>query len=140
MEPILLKNVKSERPVPVGEYNDGRGYAAFKRVLKELSPRDVIEEVKRSNLRGRGGAGFSAGRKWDFILKDYPGPRYLCCNADESEPGTFKDRQIIEHDPHMILEGMAIAAYAIGSHRAYIYIRGEFAYGARCLLLSLIHI
>ena len=133
MEPILLKNLSSPEPVSIDAYNDGKGYEALKKVLDEMQPADLIEVVKASGLRGRGGAGFSAGMKWSFIPKDYPGLRYFACNADESEPGTFKDRQIIEHDPHMILEGVSIGSYAIGAKKAYIYIRGEFAYGAKCL-------
>jgi NADH-quinone oxidoreductase subunit F len=98
-----------------------------------VSPADVTEMVKKSGLRGRGGAGFPTGVKWSFIPKDHPGPKYLCCNADESEPGTFKDRQLIERDPHQMLEGILIAAYAIGVETSYIYIRGEFVLGAKIL-------
>lgn len=133
MEPVLSVNFKSEKPVSIDQYNDGKGWTAFKKAVTQMKQEEVIEEVKASGLRGRGGAGFSTGMKWSFIPKDYPGARYLVCNADESEPGAFKDRQIIEHDPHMILEGMAIGAYAIGAKKAYIYIRGEFVYGAKCL-------
>ena len=133
MEPILTKNISSPEPVGIDAYNDGKGYEALSKVLGEMEKTDVIDTVKASGLRGRGGAGFSAGMKWSFIPADYPGPRYLACNADESEPGTFKDRQIIEHDPHMIIEGISIGSYAIGAKKAYIYIRGEFAYGAKCL-------
>ena len=132
MEPVLLRNVNSPKPVGIDAYNDGKGYEALKKAL-DMKPAEVIEIVKSSGLRGRGGAGFSTGTKWSFIPADYPGARYLACNADESEPGTFKDRQIIEHDPHMIIEGMAIGSYAIGAKKAYIYIRGEFVYGAKCL-------
>ena len=82
--------------------------------------------VKDSNLKGRGGAGFPTGVKWGFVLKDSDKPKYLCCNADESEPGTFKDRVLMEGDPHMMLEGMALASYAIGAEIAYLYIRGEY--------------
>ncbi len=133
MEPVLTKNISSTGPVGIDAYNDGKGYEALKKVLDGMSRAEVIDTVKACGLRGRGGAGFSAGMKWSFIPSDYPGPRYLACNADESEPGTFKDRQIIEHDPHMILEGMSVASYAIGAKKAYIYIRGELAYGAKCL-------
>lgn len=133
MEPILLKNVSSEKPVTIDKYNDGKGYEALKKVLDGMSRKDLIDTVKASGLRGRGGAGFSTGMKWSFIPADYPGAKYFACNADESEPGTFKDRQIIEHDPHMVIEGVAVGAYAIGAKKAYIYIRGEFAYGAKCL-------
>ncbi len=137
-EPILLKNML--QPGYRGlleEYRAVGGYTAFEKVLKEISPAEVIEIVKKSGLRGRGGAGFPTGLKWSFIPKDYPGPRYLCCNADESEPGTFKDRQLIERDPHQMLEGIGIACHAIGSHQAYIYIRGEFDLGAEIIQRAL---
>jgi NADH-quinone oxidoreductase subunit F len=114
-------------------YEENGGYAAARRGLTEHQPLELVEMVKSSNLRGRGGAGFPAGVKWGFLPKDSPLPRYLCVNADESEPGTFKDRQIIENNPHLLLEGILLAAYAIQSHTAYIYIRGEFAYGAKVL-------
>jgi len=102
-------------------------------VLGKVSPADVTAVVMKSGLRGRGGAGFPTGVKWGFLPKDYQGPRYLCCNADESEPGTFKDRQLIERDPHQLLEGMLLACYAIGAASSYIYIRGEFVLGAKIL-------
>ncbi|HET6370897.1 MAG TPA: NADH-quinone oxidoreductase subunit NuoF [Nitrospiria bacterium] len=133
-EKILLKNM--DTPGYTGSLADYRrqgGYAAVGKILGKMSPAEVIETVKKSGLRGRGGAGFPTGTKWSFIPKDHPGPKYLCCNADESEPGTFKDRQLIENDPHQIIEGMIIACYAIGAHTAFIYIRGEFALGARIL-------
>lgn len=107
-------------------YVDHGGYKQAQKVLKEMKPDDVIEFVKKSNLRGRGGAGFPTGMKWSFIPKDSAKPVYLVCNADESEPGTFKDRIIMENDPHCLLEGMIIAGYAIRCSKAFIYIRGEF--------------
>lgn len=109
------------------------GYAAARTALTSLTPADVTAQVKDANLRGRGGAGFGTGMKWGFLPKDSDKPVYLCCNADESEPGTFKDRAIIERNTHVLLEGLLISSYAIGAHTAYIYIRGEFAYGAQCL-------
>ena len=133
-EKILLKNM--EQPGYTGslrEYEQTGGYTALKKILGKISQADVIETVKKSGLRGRGGAGFPTGVKWGFIPKDHPGPTYLCCNADESEPGTFKDRQLIERDPHQILEGILIACYAIGAETAYNYIRGEFVLGAKIL-------
>jgi NADH-quinone oxidoreductase subunit F len=133
-EKILLKNMS--QPGYTGSLEDYRGvggYAMFEKVLKEMSPPDLIDIVKKSGLRGRGGAGFPTGLKWSFIPKDHSGPRYLCCNADESEPGTFKDRQLIERDPHQMLEGIGIACFAIGAHQAYIYIRGEFDLGAEII-------
>lgn len=110
----------------LASYKAEGGYQALPKVLKEMKPEQVTEEVKKSGVRGRGGAGFPAGVKWGFVPKDHPGPKYLCCNADEGEPGTFKDRQLMEEDPHMLIEGMAISSYAIGANTAYIYIRGEF--------------
>ena len=133
-DPILLKNM--QQPGYTGslaEYERAGGYQALKQVLAGVPPDDVIDLVKKSGLRGRGGAGFPTGVKWGFIPKGHPGPKYLCCNADESEPGTFKDRQLMERDPHQVLEGIAIACYAIGAQTAYIYIRGEFRLGAKIL-------
>lgn len=104
------------------------GYETAKKVLATQQPEEVIEEVKKSGLRGRGGAGFPTGVKWGFLPKDNPKPRYLCVNADESEPGTFKDRYIMEYDPHMLLEGIIISCFAIKSNKAFIYIRGEYYY------------
>jgi NADH-quinone oxidoreductase subunit F len=101
------------------------GYQALKKALT-MAPGDVTEEVKTSGLRGRGGAGFPCGLKWSFMPQDSGKPHYLVCNADESEPGTFKDREIMRWTPHALIEGCAIAAYAIGAERCYIYIRGEF--------------
>ena len=108
------------------------GYEQLKQALT-LSRDDIVNKVKNSGLRGRGGAGFSCGLKWSFIKPDEKRPVYLICNADESEPGTFKDRYIIHEDPHQLLEGMLISCYALGAHTAYIYIRGEFPEGAKIL-------
>ncbi|MGE3153834.1 MAG: NADH-quinone oxidoreductase subunit NuoF [Nitrospiraceae bacterium] len=133
-EPILLKNMM--QPGYSGsltDYERTGGYQALRQVLGKVAPAEVAAIVTKSGLRGRGGAGFPTGIKWGFLPKDYQGPRYLCCNADESEPGTFKDRQLMERDPHQVLEGIAIASYAIGSETSYIYIRGEFALGASIL-------
>ncbi|MFQ5883406.1 MAG: NADH-quinone oxidoreductase subunit NuoF [Candidatus Methylomirabilales bacterium] len=106
------------------------GYQALTKVLRDHQPSEIIKIVKRSGLRGRGGAGFPAGVKWGFIPQGYGLPIYLLCNADEGEPGTFKDRQLIERDPHQVIEGIIIASYAIGAQTSYIYIRGEFLEGA----------
>jgi NADH-quinone oxidoreductase subunit F len=130
---ILFKYIDDPNQVDIDTYISHGGYKALEKVLKSMQPAQVIDEVKKSGLRGRGGAGFPAGMKWSFIPKDSPKPRYLVCNADESEPGTCKDRVLMERDPHGIVEGMAIAAFAIGSHQAYIYIRGEFVYPARMM-------
>ena len=133
-ELILFKNmVRPGYGGTLDEYRAVGGYAALERVLKDYTPAGVIDAVKKSGLRGRGGAGFPTGLKWSFIPKDHKGSRYLCCNADESEPGTYKDRQLMERDPHQMLEGMAICCYAIGAQTAYIYIRGEFDLGAEIL-------
>jgi len=133
-ELILFKNMQeSGYDGLLCHYQQKGGYTAIAKVLGGISPEEVIETVKKSGLRGRGGAGFPTGTKWGFIPRHTPGPRYLCCNADESEPGTFKDRQLIERDPHQMIEGMIIASYALGVHTAYIYIRGEFILGAKIL-------
>ncbi len=108
-------------------YRREGGYAAVEKAFK-MSPADVVEEVKKSGLRGRGGAGFPTGMKWSFLAKPEGVPRYLVCNADESEPGTFKDRYLMEFLPHLLIEGLVIASYALGSNRTYIYIRGEYAW------------
>ncbi len=118
----------------IDAYESDGGYETVRKVLKELEAGAVVDMVKESGLRGRGGAGFPTGLKWTFVPKDTGKPVYLLCNADESEPGTFKDREIIEHDPHQLLEGIIISSYAIGCHDAYIYIRGEFALGYAVLV------
>ena len=117
----------------LAEYEQAGGYQALKKVLGKIQPSALTEMVKQSGLRGRGGAGFPTGVKWSFLPKDYTGPIYLCCNADESEPGTFKDRQLMERDPHQLIEGILIASYAIRAEIGYIYIRGEFSLGAQIL-------
>jgi len=109
-------------------YRKNGGYTAVEKALKEMSPDAVTEEVKKSGLRGRGGAGFPAGMKWSFLAKPEGVPRYLVCNADESEPGTFKDRYLMEFLPHLLIEGLIVSSYALGSHSTYIYIRGEYAW------------
>lgn len=109
------------------------GYASLEKSLKQMTPDEVVEEVKKSGLRGRGGAGFPTGMKWSFIDKKSDKPHYLVCNADEGEPGTFKDRYFMQHNPHALLEGMIVSSYALNVHTAYIYIRGEFFYILRIL-------
>lgn len=106
-------------------YEKSGGYRSLKGLFK-MKPDEVIEHVKKSGLRGRGGAGFSAGMKWGFVPKDIDKPKYLCANADEGEPGTFKDRKILQLDPHMMIEGVIICCYAVGIHTAYVYVRGEY--------------
>jgi NADH-quinone oxidoreductase subunit F len=130
---ILTRNVNRPNPAHIDSYLVNEGYVALPRALNEMTPEEVIDEVRFSRLRGRGGAGFPAGMKWDFASRDSREQKYIICNADEGEPGTFKDRVLIEKDPHAILEGMAIAGYAVGAEKGFIYIRGEYPVGARIL-------
>lgn len=130
---MIFKNVDRKGWDPsIETYIKDGGYEVLKKAL-EMKPEDVAAEVKKSSVRGRGGAGFPAGVKWGFIPPNNEKPVYLVCNADESEPGTFKDRYIIHQDPHQMIEGMIITAYAVGAKIAYIYIRGEFPEGAKIL-------
>jgi NADH-quinone oxidoreductase subunit F len=131
-DPVLLRNVYKKDSASLPTYEAGGGYRNLKKHLS-MKPEEIIEAVKRSALRGRGGAGFPTGMKWGFLPKDNPKPRYLCVNADESEPGTYKDRLIIERDPHQLLEACVVSAHAIGSRTCFIYIRGEFVEGIRIL-------
>ena len=122
---VLSKHFGDPTQRQIDTYVERGGYSALKKAL-EMGPEKVIEEVKTSGLRGRGGAGFPTGVKWSFMPKESGKPHYLLCNADESEPGTFKDRELIRWDPHQLIEGCLIGAYAIGAKHAYIYCRGEF--------------
>ncbi len=132
-EPVLTKFVGERQSYSLDAYvRDQRGYEGLRKALTG-QPNDIIEQVKASGLRGRGGAGFPTGLKWQFVLKDTPKPKYICCNADESEPGTFKDHVLMERNPHLLIEGCAIGCYAIGAKVAYIYIRGEFLHVQRIL-------
>src|ERR1043166_9170862 len=124
---LLLKNINQEGINNLSGYRANGGYAALQKAIK-MKPEDIVEEVKKSGLRGRGGAGFPTGMKWRFIAKPSGVPRYLVCNADESEPGTFKDRYLMERIPHLLLEGMIISSFALGANTSYIYIRGEMMY------------
>ena len=124
--PVLLANFHKPNGHTLAVYEAGRGYTGLRRVLKEMSPKDVVELVKASGLRGRGGAGFPTGQKWSFLPKDRPGPIYLCVNADESEPGTFVNRIQMESDPHQVIEGILLACYAIHATMACVYIRREY--------------
>lgn len=133
MEKVLLRNIEVQDSHTLTVYKSHGGYRALEKALREMSPEQAMEEVKASGLRGRGGAGFPTGMKWGFVPKDSPKPKYLVCNADESEPGTFKDRLLIERDPHAVIEGTILASYAIQSHMAFIYIRGELVFGYRVL-------
>ena len=130
---VLTKNIDVPNLQQIDVYESLGGYKNLAKALKEYTPDSIVDIVKKSGLRGRGGAGFPTGMKWGFVPKDSGKPIYLCVNADESEPGTFKDRLIIEKDPHQLIEGTVISAYALDCHRAFIYIRGEFAYGAGVL-------
>ena len=125
MEPILTKYIREPNGHTLDFFVKHQGYEGLKKALA-MKPADVIELVKASGLRGRGGAGFPTGLKWQFVLKDSPKPKYICCNADESEPGTFKDHVLMERNPHLMFEGCLIGCWAIGAKVAYIYIRGEF--------------
>lgn len=126
MEKVLSARFDIPNSHMIDVYMQTGGYQALEKALKEMTPEQVTEEVKKSALRGRGGAGFSTGMKWSFVPKGSPKPKYVLCNADESEPGTCKDRLILEKDPHAMIEGILIAAYAIDAHLAFIYIRGEY--------------
>jgi NADP-reducing hydrogenase subunit HndC len=123
---IVLKNVGLIDPEDIEEYIINEGYEALGKVLKEMSPEETIKIIKDSGLRGRGGAGFPTGLKWQFVRGAKGSKKYVICNADESEPGTFKDRLVLEGDPHAIIEAMLIGAYAVGADEGYVYIRGEY--------------
>lgn len=123
-KPLLIPNIKNLHKIDVYEKNDG--YKQLAEVLKNKSPEEVTNEVKAANIRGRGGAGFNAGLKWSFMPKPDGRPRYLAANGDESEPGTFKDRQIFEYNPHLFIEGAILAGYAMSITAVYVYIRGEY--------------
>ena len=125
---LLLENVHIPGIETYDVYRKNGGYRSVEKAIKSLTPDEVVEEVKKSGLRGRGGAGFPTGMKWSFLAKPEGVPRYLVCNADESEPGTFKDRYLMEKIPHLLVEGMITASYALGANTSYIYIRGEFMY------------
>ena len=131
--PVLSTRFKDRNGTWMEGYLASDGYLAAKKALTSMTPEEVIAEVLAANLRGLGGAGFPTGRKWSFVPKETTKPKFLVVNADEGEPGTFKDRYIMERDPHALLEGMIIAAYAIGSHKAYVYIRGEYFRSAQRL-------
>ncbi|MGY4707843.1 NADH-quinone oxidoreductase subunit NuoF [Candidatus Bipolaricaulota sp. J31] len=124
---VVLRNCGVINPADIEEYIATGGYEALTKALTEMSPEAVLEEIKESGLRGRGGAGFPTGLKWEAVRRAPGEEKYVLCNADEGEPGTFKDRLIMEGDPHRLIEGMAIAAYAVGARRGYVYIRGEYA-------------
>jgi NADH-quinone oxidoreductase subunit F len=132
-EPVLLRRVGKPDSQSLASYRADGGYRALAKAVNEMTPAQVVQVVKDSGLRGRGGAGFPCGVKWTFLPKDHPGPIYLCVNADESEPGTFNNRILMEEDPHQVLEGIALAAYATRASTAYIYIRYEYGRSYRVL-------
>jgi NADH-quinone oxidoreductase subunit F len=132
-EKILTRLFQVEGITRFDVYRGKGGYDAVEKALKKMEPAEVMEEIKKASLRGRGGAGFPAGVKWSFVPQDIPKPKYLCVNADEGEPGTFKDRYLMTHNPHLLLEGIIIASYAVGIQAAFVYIRGEYEATARRL-------
>lgn len=134
---ILFKNNKEINPESIHDYIRVGGYHALAKALSEMSPENVIEEVKRSGLRGRGGAGFPTGRKWEFCRNAPDTTKYVICNADEGDPGAFMDRSLLESNPHSVVEGMIIGAYAIGAHKGYIYVREEYPLAVERLTIAL---
>ena len=136
MNKILLINIEKPDQTSIAKYRERGGYKALGKALG-MEPAAIVEEVKTSGLRGRGGAGFPTGMKWGFVPRNTGKPTYLLCNADESEPGTFKDRILMERDPHLLIEGMAIACFALGCHLSYIYLRGEYEFIAHTLQRAL---
>src|SRR6266540_5908045 len=134
-EPVLLRRVG--RPLDIGAYRADGGYGTLQRVLHEVPREQIVQLVRDSGLRGRGGAGFSCGLKWPFLPKDHPGLIYLCVNIDESEPCTFNNRYLIENDPHQVLEGILLACYATRASTAYLYFRYEYGKAARIMQQAL---
>ena len=128
MKQFLLEHINVPGINTFEVYRKQGGYGSVEKALKSMTPEQIIEEVKESGLRGRGGAGFPTGLKWTFLDKKSDKPRYLVCNADESEPGTFKDRYLMEKIPHLLIEGMISSSYALGAKTSYIYVRGEYMY------------
>ena len=122
---LLLTNINVPGINTFDVYRKNGGYASVEKALKKMTPDEIVEEVKKSGLRGRGGAGFPTGMKWSFLAKPEGVPRYLVCNADESEPGTFKDRYLMTYIPHLLIEGMIVSSFALGANVSYIYVRGE---------------
>ena len=129
---ILTANCGKAKPTSLNQYVENGGYRGLRKAIA-IKPEDIIAEVKAAGLVGRGGAAFPTGIKWEGAFKADGKPKYVVCNADESEPGTFKDRVLMEEDPHRTIEGMIIAAYAIGAHEGYLYIRGEYPYGYKVM-------
>ena len=134
---IALKNCGIINPEDIDEYIAFDGYLALEKVLSDMKPEEVIETVRNSGLRGRGGAGFPTGKKWELTRASEGKQKYVVCNADEGDPGAFMDRSILEGDPHSVLEAMAIAAYAIGADKGYIYVRAEYPIAVERLKLAI---
>jgi len=133
MEQILLDPHRADRCLTLDDYRATGGFTALQQAVADMTPHDVQQAVIDSGMRGRGGAGFPTGRKWSFVPRDLPGPRYLICNSDEMEPGTYKDRVLLEHNPWLLIEGMALASYALGVEHAFIFIRRGYETAARNL-------
>jgi len=134
---IVLRNCGIIDPESIDDYLDAGGYKAIEKVLNNVSPQEVIDEITKSGLRGRGGAGFPTGVKWGFAKKSPGNQKYIVCNADEGDPGAFMDRSVLESDPHSVIEGMLIAAYAIGASEGYIYVRAEYPLAIQRLQIAL---
>jgi NADP-reducing hydrogenase subunit HndC len=134
---IALRNCGIINPEDIDEYIAFDGYKALTKVLTEMTPEQVIDTVKRSGLRGRGGAGFPTGLKWEFAARQQNETKYVCCNADEGDPGAFMDRSVLEGDPHSVIEAMIIAGYAIGAHQGFIYVRAEYPIAVKRLEIAI---
>ncbi|GAE88234.1 NAD-reducing hydrogenase subunit HoxF [Acetivibrio straminisolvens JCM 21531] len=134
---IALRNCGVINPENIDEYIAFEGYKALGKVLTEMTPQDVVDVIKRSGLRGRGGGGFPTGIKWEFAMKQEADQKYVCCNADEGDPGAFMDRSVLEGDPHSVIEAMAIAGYAIGANQGYVYVRAEYPIAVKRLGIAI---
>jgi NADH-quinone oxidoreductase subunit F len=132
-EPVLLRRISKKASPSLDAYRADGGYRALQKAVQELTPAQVVDMVKASGLRGRGGAGFPCGLKWTFLPKDHPGPIYMCINADESEPCTFNNRILMEEDPHQVLEGIILSCYATKASTAYLYVRYEYGASTRAM-------
>lgn len=125
-EKVVYKNIDKPGSETLESYQQSGGYQMLRKLVQKGAPSQVIKEIKKSGLRGCGGAGFPTGNKWEFVAQAAGSQKYVICNADEGEPGTFKDRIILEQDPHLLIEGIVIAGFAVGAETGYIYVRGEF--------------
>ena len=134
---VALRNCGVINPEIIDEYLARDGYCALEKVLTTMTPQDVINTIKDSGLRGRGGGGFPTGLKWQFAAANQADQKYVCCNADEGDPGAFMDRSVLEGDPHAVIEAMAIAAYAIGATKGYVYIRAEYPIAVKRLQIAI---